>query len=133
LCSLSPVVLFLGRVLRATDDGWLGGYDTFLAAAMAAVAISGSLALVRQARTLLAAHGLSRRVMRAVVGSWLLLSLAVGGQAAFWVRPLFGLPASRGAHPPWFLGATPDLRGATSFYEMVWQTVKRPELHLRSR
>lgn len=133
LASLAPVVWFLGRVLRATDDGWLGGYDTFLAATMGAVAGCGALALVRQARVLLRQHHCGRRTARAVVMAWLALALVVGGQAAFWLRPLFGLPASRGANPPWFLGATPDLRGATSFYEMVWQTIARPELRLGGR
>ena len=38
---------------------------------------------------------------------------------------VFGLPASRGGSPPLYLGATPDVRGATNFYEAVWQTSNR--------
>ena len=37
-------------------------------------------------------------------------------------------PPTRGAHPPFFLGAAPDLRGATNFYEAVMQTLSKPPL-----
>jgi hypothetical protein len=129
LASLSPVVLFHARVLRATDDGRLGGYDWLLGLGMLAVAVAGSLSVVRQTRELLRQHRLPANTARALVVGWLALSLAVGGQAAFYLRPLFGFPASRGvADPPFLLGASPDLRGATNFYEAVWQTIQRPPL-----
>jgi hypothetical protein len=54
--------------------------------------------------------------------------LGVGGQAAFFMRPFFGFPATRGNTPPFFVGAKPDLRGATNSYEAVWPTIRRPRL-----
>lgn len=128
LASLAPVVFFVGRSLRATDDGRLGGYDTFLGVNVLAIGAAGSLALVRQARDLLRERAVAAPRARALVAGWLVLSLAVGGQAAFYLRPFFGLPATRGGDPPFLLGAAPDLRGATNFYEAVWQTVVRPPL-----
>lgn len=129
LASLAPVVFFQARLLRARDDGELGGYDSFLAFNVLAVALSGALALVLQSRRLLREHGVPSARAGALVGAWLALSLLVGGQAAFYMRPFVGFPATRGfTPPPFFLGAQPDLRGATSFYEMVLQTLARPPL-----
>lgn len=128
LASLSPAVFFLARVMRATDDGKLGEYDSFLALNLVAVALAGSLALLRQARKLFSDQALPRGRANPLVLAWLALSLCVGGQAAFFMRPFFGFPATRGGHPPFFLGAAPDLRGATNFYEAVLQTVYRPSL-----
>lgn len=128
LASLSPAVLFLAWTSRANDDGVLGDYDSFLAINMGLIAVVGSLALVRQARELFRQHGLGPAPARFLVGAWLALSLGVGGQAAFVMRPFFGFPATRGQAPKFFLGAEPDLRGATNFYEAVWQTIRRPNL-----
>lgn len=119
-------MFFVARVARATDDGRLGEDDAFLALNMACVAASGTLALVRQAGELLIGRELSKARASALVGTQLALSLLVGGQAAFSMRPLFGLPAMRGNVPPWFLGHEADLRGATNFYESVWQTIRQP-------
>jgi hypothetical protein len=131
LASLAPAVFFVARCLRATDDGQLGDYDSFLAFNLAAVALAGSLALLRQARALLVSAQLAPARATLLVASWLVLSLAVGGQAAFVMRPFFGFPATRGARPPLFLGAEPDVRGATNFYEAVLQTLQRPALPQR--
>jgi hypothetical protein len=128
LASLAPVVFFVARCLRATDDGQLGGYDAFLASNLAAVALCGGLALRRQSRALLRGAHLSRARARTLVASWLVLTLAVGGQGAFYLRPFFGFPATRGARPPLFLGPEPDVRGATNFFEAVAQTLARPAL-----
>ncbi len=128
LASLSPAVLFLAWTARANDDGKLGSYDSFLAFNMAIMAVAGSLALLRQTRELFTRHGLVPTRARFLVAAWLTLSLGVGGQAAFVMRPFFGFPATRGNAPPFFVGAEPDLRGATNFYESVWQTIQRPPL-----
>jgi hypothetical protein len=128
LASLSPAVAFLAWTARATDDGKLGTYDSFLAFNLAIVAVAGALALVRQARELFSRHGLDPVRAKFLAGAWLLLSLGVGGQAAFVMRPFFGFPATRGNTPPFFVGSEPDLRGATNFYEAVWQTIRRPPL-----
>lgn len=128
LASLAPVVLFLAIVLRKEDDGLLGEYDFFLAANVVAIAFAGLLALVRQVRTIGEQNASSRPRAVLLVLAWATLTAAVGGQAAFFMRPFFGFPATRGGSPPFFLGATPDLRGATNFYEAVLQTVARPPL-----
>ncbi len=128
LASLAPVVFFLACVLRATDDGVLGDYDFFLGANMTAIAASGALALLRQVRALRSARPISRARASAVAAVWLALSLLVGGQAAFWMRPFFGYPATRGVRPPFFMGREPDLRGATNFYEAVLQMTTRRAL-----
>jgi hypothetical protein len=128
LASLSPAVLFLAWTARATDDGRLGTYDSFLAFNMAIVAVAGVMALVRQAREMFALHGLGPARAKLLSVAWLALSLGVGGQAAFVMRPFFGFPATRGNTPPFFVGSEPDLRGATNFYEAVLQTIQRPPL-----
>lgn len=128
LSSLAPVVLFLALVLHATDDGQRGEYDLYLAANMVAIALCGTLALIRQVRALQALAGIGRRRARAIVLCWLSLALLVGGQGAFWMRPFFGYPATRGVRPPWFLATTPDLRGARNFFEAVVQALRRVEL-----
>jgi hypothetical protein len=68
-----------------------------------------------------------RALLVAGAGS-LALSLAVGGQAAFYLRPFVGLPATRGGDPPFLLGDAPDARGARNFYAAVWQVVTSPPL-----
>lgn len=128
LASLSPAVLLLGLVARSTDDGVLGEYPLFFAVNVAFVAVAGALALHRKVKCLAAEHGLSRPRSSRVVLAWLGLAVLVGGQASFWMRPFFGLPATRGGNPPFCLGSTPDVRGATNFYEMVWLLVERKPL-----
>ena len=114
--------------IKQEGYGRLGEYDLFLSLNIVFVAASGCVALVRQARRVLRAAAVPVLRANAVVGIWLGLFLMVGGQAAFYLRPMFGLPASRGRTPPWFLGAEPDVRGATNFYEMLIQTVQKPPL-----
>lgn len=128
LASASPIVLFFAHVLRATDDGQLGGYDGFLACNLGAVALAGVLAFHRQVARLLRSTELSRRRAFGLAIGWLALALCVGGQAAFYMRPFFGFPVTRGNTPPFFLGAEPDARGATNFFEALAQAAKRPPL-----
>jgi hypothetical protein len=128
LGSLSPAVFFVARVARATDDGKLGDYDKFLAFNLACVAFAGTIALVRQSRELFTGHDTSPTRARSLVILWLALSLFVGGQVAFTMRPFFGFPATRGNTPPWFVGREHDLRGAANFYEAVLQTLAHPPL-----
>lgn len=128
LLSLAPVTLFVAIDLRTNDGGPLGEYDEFLGLNMVFVALAGTVALVRQARELFAARGLAWRRSSTLVVGWVILSGFIGGQAAFVLRPFFGFPATRGGSPPWFLGSTPDLRGATNFYECALQTLERPSI-----
>ena len=123
LASLSPVTFFLGRIAAATDDGVLGDYYLLFGLNTLFIALCGSLALVNQAREVIVERAVGRPRGMAVVGCWLCLSLFVGGQASWYLRPFFGLPATRGGSPPFALGAEPDLRGATNFYEAVIQII----------
>ncbi|MCB9882044.1 MAG: hypothetical protein H6834_09655 [Planctomycetes bacterium] len=128
LLALFPVSLFLGLQLRASDDGRLGEYSLFLGLNLAFVAVAGVIALVRQVVALRRLSALSRREAGLLVAGWLTLSMVVGGQASFYLRPFFGFPATRGGNPPFALGAEPDARGATNFFEMVVQVVTTPPL-----
>jgi hypothetical protein len=128
LGSLSPAVFFVARVARVLDDGQLGDYDVFLALNLVCVASAGTLALVKQSHELLAGQFCSPLRARLLVVVWLAVSLFVGGQVAFTMRPFFGFPATRGNTPPWFVGRERDLRGASNFYEAVLQTIEQPPL-----
>jgi len=120
LASLSPVSLFLGRSMTSPSRDDLGGYPGFVAINVLFVATAGAVALALQASALLAEHGVPRRRAFAVTGAWLVLSLLVGGQLAFWLRPFFGIASLTGA-PPFVLGDEPTVTGARNFYEVVWQ------------
>jgi len=123
LASLSPVSWFLGQSMTPPDAQSLGGYPAFVATNVLFLAIAGSIALVRQVRALLDGHGLSRNRALAITAGWLVLSLLVGGQLAFWLRPFFGI-ASLTGDPPFVLGDEPTVTGARNFYEAVWQFVR---------
>ena len=69
---------------------------------------------------------LSRRLT--LVAGWLALSLLVGGQAAWTLRPFFGVRSIPGAETRFFLGSSPDYRGSTNFYEAVYDVVTAPPL-----
>lgn len=122
LASLAPVSLFLGRTMVRPDERGLGGYPGFVLANMGFVAAAGGVAVVLQARALRREATISRLRSAALVGSWLVVSLLVGGQLAFWLRPFFGIASLTGA-PPFVLGDEPTVTGARNFYEVVWQFV----------
>lgn len=121
LASLAPVGLFLSKTIELPSAGGLGEYPLFLFVNVLLIAVSGCLALWRQTRGLMAKANLSRARGSAVVAGWLALSLLVGSQAAWFFRPFFGVATIRAEDTPFFLGANPDFRGATNFYEAVWQ------------
>ncbi|HEX5051685.1 MAG TPA: hypothetical protein VFZ65_07940 [Planctomycetota bacterium] len=122
LASLAPVSLFLGRTMVRPEGLSLGGYPGFVGVNMCFLAAAGSVALLLQARLLFAEHAVPAPRARFVVGCWLALSLLVGGQLAFYLRPFFGI-ASLTGEPPLWLGAEPTATGARNFYEIVWQFV----------
>ncbi len=127
LAALSPCVGLLAFSMRYRDDGRLGEYGLLLAFHVGCIALSGSVALWHQLRRLRASA--PTQPVRALVTASLALSLAVGGQVAFFMRPFVGLPATRGGDPPpFFLGDEPDARGARNFYEAVWQVATSPPL-----
>ena len=106
------------------DD--LGEYPFFQAFNVVLIAICGSIALVRQAKTLLRDYGLGRQVSISIIIGWLALSLFTGGQGAWYMRPFFGISSPGETNPPFFLGTTPDFRDARSFYEAVYNLVVPP-------
>ncbi len=121
LASLGLVCIFLAYTLAKPTRSSLNEYPLFLGLNVVFIAASGSLSLVRQAKNLLRDHVLSRAQSIAIVTTWLGLSLAVGGQWAWYLRPFFGVSSLPDG--PFFLGAAPDFRGARSFYEALYQLV----------
>jgi hypothetical protein len=127
LASLSPVVLWLALTMRRPDRAArdLADFPLFQGFNVVAIAASGCLAIAVQARRLLARGDLATARRRALLAGWMGVSLLVGGQVAWYLRPFFGFSGA-GAVPPWFLGDTPDVRGARSFYEACWILVAPP-------
>jgi hypothetical protein len=126
LASLAPVNLFLGRTIVQPTPEALNEYPLYQGLNVAFVAVCGTVAVVRQACRMREVHALTRRKAVGVAAAWLAVSLFVGGQCAWYLRPLYGCSAVHGT--PFILGSTPDLRGARSFYEAVYFYVDPPPL-----
>jgi hypothetical protein len=135
LAALAPANLLLAHTIVKPDRVGLGDYPFFLGLNVAFIALAGGLALCRQVQQLGARAG--RRTAAAIAAAWLALALAVGGQAAWYLRPFFGVASISGAETRFFLGAAPDYRGSTNFYEAVYHLVAAPPLapdfYLRGR
>jgi hypothetical protein len=128
LVALSPVTLFLALVLdQATSKSDLGHYPLFLGINVIFIAIAGMLTLGKQALALVREHGLPRTQGAIVLFLWLAVSLPVGGQWSWYLRPFFGVRALGGTEN-FCLGTIPDFRGATSFFEAVYNLVDPPQL-----
>jgi hypothetical protein len=126
LASFAPVTLFLAATLRSpTSLVELGEYPAFLAGNVALIALGGVLSVGRQAVALLERHALPRARALSLVGGWLAVSLLVGGQGAWYLRPFFGNRAvvDDGS---FCQGSRPDFRGAESFFEAVYQLAVPP-------
>jgi hypothetical protein len=123
LAALCPVNLFLAHIIVRPDRTGLGEYPLFLGLNVGFIALAGALALARQVRHLARSNPcpLPRRLITA--GAWLALSLFVGGQAAWTLRPFFGVASIAGDKTRFFLGAAPDYNGSTNFYEAVYHLV----------
>ena len=126
LAGLSPVVFFLGRTIVPPDTDALGEYPLFLGLNVAFIAAAGTVALLRQARRLL--KEMSPRRCALIVGGWLALSLCVGGQGAWYLRPFYGLATVSAAETPVCLGSVADYRGARNFFEAVLHLLTPPPL-----
>jgi len=127
LASLSPATLFLALTMRpATSNEDLGEYPFVQGINVALIAVCGCLAVRRQAASLLVEHRLGRGLANVLLGGWMALSLFAGGQAAWYMRPFFGIALPGATTPPFFLGTSPDFRGARSFYEAVYNLVVPP-------
>ena len=124
LAAFAPANLFLARTIVPPDETALHEYPLFLGLNVGFIAIAGTLALSRQVRALARYHpwSLSRRWV--IAAGWLGLSLMVGGQAAWTLRPFFGVRSIPGAQTRFFLGSAPDYRGSTNFYEAVYHVVR---------
>lgn len=119
LVSLSPVVLYLAVTMVDPVAGDHGGYPSFLRFNVLAIALTGCLSVVLRARRELPAEVVDGRRRALMLGTWMLASLAVGGQVCWYIRPFFGFsPGSW--DKPWFAGTVPDQDGARSFYEAVY-------------
>ena len=125
LASLAPVLYFLALTIDQPDRSGLGEYPLFLGLNVLLIAAAGSVALVCRAIVLARAKGLSAARSGLVVGTWLAISLFVGGQCAWYLRPFYGVST---VPAPFILGRAPDYRGATSIYEAVWNVVTSPPL-----
>lgn len=128
LAGLSPVSFFLAMTMEQPTTEHLGEYPFFQGLNVMFIAVCGSIALVRQTKALLGEHGLMRSTGLAIITVWLSLSLFTGGQCCWYMRPFFGISAIKGPPPPFFLGTTPDFRGARSFYEAVYNLMISPPL-----
>jgi hypothetical protein len=123
LLSLAPVTLFLALTVQRPGPHGLGEYPLFLSVNVALVAVSGSLALLRQCRRLVVEHGVAIERGTWLVAAWLAASLFVGAQASWYMRPFCGVA---GVDAPFMMGTAPDFRGATSFYEAVFHVLRPP-------
>ena len=125
LLSLTPVTLFLALTIeKPVAVGILNEYPFFLELNVFFIAVCGTMAVARQALRLIRGHGITLKRGAMVVFCWLAISLAAGGQCAWYFRPYFGLAFERNV--PFMEGAKPDYRGATSIYEAIYHLVKPP-------
>jgi len=119
LVSLTPIVLYMAYMMVDPTEGDLGGYPAFLRFNFFAIVIAGCLSVSTRARRELPPEVLDGRRRAVLLATWMLASLAVGGQVCWYIRPFFGyLPGTWDR--PWFSGTIPNQEGARSFYEAVY-------------
>jgi hypothetical protein len=124
LAALTPASLFLALTMEPSRPYDISGEAAFQVFSMACIAGCGGLAIHRQARTLMHGHGLRRAHCNLLLASWLLLSLFAGGQCAWMMRPFYGI-RGRDLSPVFFRGSAPNQPGAQSFYEAVYDLVRK--------
>ena len=126
LCSLAGICFFFAMTMEQPHSlTELGDYRWFLGLNVAFIAACGCVAVARQSRAMLERHRIDGRRRAGIVAAWLALSLLVGGQWAWYLRPFVGIRAvvddGSFCH-----GDRPDPRGATSFYEAVYHLAAPP-------
>lgn len=126
LASLGSVVLFVALTMLPPTFEDLADYPMFQGINVAFIALCGCIAVRRQGSELLKAHAIAPRLRDGLVAGWMLLSLLAGGQAAWYMRPFFGIAKPGREGVAWFFGTAPDFRGARSIYEAVWNPVALP-------
>ncbi|MBW2277207.1 MAG: hypothetical protein JRF63_06925 [Deltaproteobacteria bacterium] len=127
LASVAPALLFLAYTIDQPTLRELREYPLFLGLNVSFVALAGTITVVQRARALLSGRGISLPRGVAIIVSWLVLSLLVGGQWAWYLRPFCGVSALT-EETPFLLGNLPDYRGAANFYEAVFHLFDAPTL-----
>jgi len=92
------------------------------------IAACGMVAFIRQAARLLRRYSLDLRRAVLVVAVRLSLSFCVGAQCSWYWRPYLGVSTIPADATPFIFGTRPDFRGATSFYEAVYNIFDPPPL-----
>jgi hypothetical protein len=128
LWAFAPATLFLALTIRSPSPRDLGEYPLFLAFNVIVIACAGTIALLRVTRRLLREKDVPKARAAPTLCFWLAVSLVVGGQWAWYLRPFFGVASIDGATTRFCLGAAPDYRGATSFFEAVYHLLDPPPL-----
>jgi hypothetical protein len=127
LASLAPALFLLAYVVDQPGLDDLGEYPLILGLNVAFVALAGTITVVQRSRVLLSGRGISLPRGLLIIASWLLLSLVVGGQWAWYLRPFCGVSALT-QETPFLLGNMPDYRGAANFFEAVYHLFDAPSL-----
>lgn len=133
LGSLAPVCWFLARVIVQPDSWGLNEYPFFLGANVAVIAVCGSAALIKRSLELLSRYRLKPVQVLTLITLWLGVSLLTGSQAAWYLRPFYGVSTISADRTPFILGRQPDIHGATSFYEAVANIISPPPLDEKYR
>ena len=124
LASVAPAMLFLALVLERPDEAGLNDYPIFLAINVVTIAGCGSLALLRRTRALAARYRITSSRAATITAAWMLVCLLVGSQWSWYLRPFCGVAT---VDAPFMLGSEPDFRGATNFYQALYQLFDPPE------
>jgi hypothetical protein len=124
LCGTAPPVYFLAMTIRQPDSKGLHDYPMFLAFNVILIAVCGIAAVSMNTHSICKNLGVPLKRASTLVGLWLLISLAVGAQWAWYLRPFFGV--STVPVKSFCLGTEPDFRGAASFYEALYHIVEPP-------
>ena len=127
LASVAPALLFLAYTVDQPTLRDLCEYPLFLGLNVAFVALAGTITVIQRSRALISGRGISLPRGLAIIASWLALSLLVGGQWAWYLRPFCGVSALT-SETPFLLGNMPDYRGAANFYEAVYHLFDAPPL-----
>jgi hypothetical protein len=122
LGSLAPPMFFLAHAIERPDERGLHEYELFLVTNVVVIAASGALALARRVTALEAATGLGRARSSVLLGAWMALSLLVGSQWSWYLRPFCGVAT---VDAPFILGTEPDFRGDRSFFEAFIHALER--------
>ena len=118
LCSLAPVAIFFALTFTKADCHSLNQYPLMVQTHVAMIAVCGTVGLINRGRKLTREQGLGRGKGAGMILTWMLFSLLVGSQAAWYLRPWYGITAI--PEPvPFMLRTKPDFRGNTNFFSAL--------------